>query len=76
MKNKIPFEIFPPSRIVKSLLTVAIATNKAYFDKYTLKSIQTGYFFSYFWRKVEYRAISAIIKKMEGNSNFLKSRRK
>ena len=32
LKNKIPFEIFTPARIVKSLLTVAIATIKAYCD--------------------------------------------
>ena len=35
LKNKIPFEIFTPAKIVKSLLTVAIATIKAYCDKYT-----------------------------------------
>ena len=35
LKNKIPFEIFTPAEIVKSLLTVAIATIKAYCDKYT-----------------------------------------
>ena len=35
VKNKIPFEIFTPAKIVKSLLTVAIATIKAYCDKYT-----------------------------------------
>ena len=32
LKNKIPFEIFTPAKIVKSLLTVAIATIKAYCD--------------------------------------------
>ena len=35
LKNKIPFEIFTPAKIVKSLLTVAIATIKAHCDKYT-----------------------------------------
>ena len=35
LKNKIPLEIFTPAKIVKSLLTVAIATIKAYCDKYT-----------------------------------------
>ena len=35
LKNKIPFEILTPARIVKSLLTVAIARIKAYCDKYT-----------------------------------------
>ena len=35
LKNKIPFEIFTPAKIVKSLLTVAIATIKAYCDKYS-----------------------------------------
>ena len=34
VKNKIPFEIFTPARIGKSLLTVIIATIKAC-DKYT-----------------------------------------
>ena len=39
MKNTIPFEIFTPAKIVKHLLTVAIATIKAYCDKYTTETI-------------------------------------
>ena len=56
LKNKIPFEIFTPAKIVKSLLTVAIATIKAYCDKYTYNLInhtkQDKFFLFYFKVKI------------------------
>ncbi len=82
LKNIIPFEIFTPARIVKSPLTLAIATIKAYSDKVNLsQSCQRRSILSFFlfkgYRKVEGNSNS---KKVEGNSNqngrkqqFLKS---
>ena len=56
LKNKIPFEIFTPAKIVKSLLTVAIATIKAYCDKYTYILVnhtkQDQFFLFYFKVKI------------------------
>ena len=56
LKNKIPFEIFTPTKIVKSLLTVAIAIIKAYCDKYTYILVnhtkQDQFFLFYFKVKI------------------------
>ena len=80
LKNKIPFEIFTPTKIVKSLLTVAIATIKAYCDKYTYilvnhtKQDQIFLFtlrLRYTWHLHSYRKVegNSNISKVEGNSN-------
>ena len=52
LKNRIPFEIFTPAGIVKSRLTIAIATIKAYCDIniLTFKSTKGDIFFFFLFK--------------------------